>query len=175
MVTGGPSAGKTSVLEELERRGYRVQYEAARIYIDEQMALGKTIEEIRKEEAPFQRKILEMKIEAEKLLPADEIIFFDRGIPDSIAYYELAGLSPSDPFLLKAVKESHYRKVFLPDLLPMEHDYARTDADKAGLIHQLLEKYYTDEGYSVIRVPKMTIEERADVIVENLYKRKKKT
>lgn len=168
VITGGPSAGKTTVLLSLKQRGYKIVHEAARIYIDQQIAKGKTIEEIRADEGDFQKKILDLKVTAEKQLPKDELIILDRGIPDSIAYYEYAGLSTKDPYLKETVKNCGYKKIFLLELLDLEEDYARTDVKDSKLIHDLLEKYYKKEGFAVINVPKMPVPDRVDFIVKNL-------
>ena len=37
-----------------------------------------------------------MKIGIEKDAPKDKIVFFDRGIPDSIAYYQTSELNPKE-------------------------------------------------------------------------------
>ena len=57
VITGAPHSGKTSVLKLLEEKGYRVIYEAARIYIDQEIEKGRTIEEIRESELEFQKGI----------------------------------------------------------------------------------------------------------------------
>lgn len=49
-LTGAPSSGKTTVLKELEKKGYKVYEEWARVYIDSEMQKGKTLKEIRKDE-----------------------------------------------------------------------------------------------------------------------------
>ena len=42
VITGGPSTGKTTLLEELAKRGYKTIPEVARVVIDEGIAAGKT-------------------------------------------------------------------------------------------------------------------------------------
>ena len=100
----------------IEKLGYRVIPEAARVLIDEELAKGKTIEEIRKDERGFQRKVLAMKIKIENELSKDEIIFFDRAVPDSVAYYQISGLDPEEA--LNVCRRGQYSKVFLMEQLP---------------------------------------------------------
>lgn len=69
VITGGPSSGKTTVLRELEKLGYIIYSEAARVFIDKEMKGGKSLEEIRRNEAEFQRKVLKIKIKIEKSAP----------------------------------------------------------------------------------------------------------
>lgn len=172
VITGGPCAGKTSVLKILEQMGYRVQYEEARIYIDEKIAEGRSIGEIRKDEAAFQREVLRRKIEVEKNLPAKEMILFDRGVPDSVAYFELIGLSDDAGELRRNIVNSRYKKIFLLDLLDFEGDYSRIeDCKTANNIQKLLEKTYRDLGFEVVNVPvpkSNKKEDRADFIIQNL-------
>lgn len=169
VITGGPCAGKTSVVEVLKEKGYKVQYEMARVFIDEEMVKGKTIEEIRGNEQSFQRKILRMKVEIENKLLKNELIIFDRGIPDSLAYYIISGIPESDPELTEALKRSNYKKIFFLELLDFQEDYARTDQEKAVEIHEKLKESYERLGIPIIEVPKMTTKfERADFIIKNL-------
>src|SRR5258708_28338808 len=86
VLTGAPSSGKTTLIQELEKMGYKVAYEWARIYIDQELARGKTLEQIRRNELSFQHQILKLKVEFEKKLEPKDTVFLDRGIPDTTAY-----------------------------------------------------------------------------------------
>ncbi|MCK5320027.1 ATP-binding protein [Candidatus Parcubacteria bacterium] len=169
VITGAPHSGKTSVVELLEEKGYRVVYEAARIYIDQEIKKGRTIKEIRKNELEFQKGILDLKIDVEKNLPKDEVIFFDRAIPDSDAYYELCGLS-FDKCLKKAISKCEYKKVFLFEFLPYKKDYARTESEEdQEKLQELLEKSYKKLKAPLVKVPKMkSKEDRLEFVLDNL-------
>lgn len=167
VITGAPSSGKTTVLNYLEKKGYTVYYEWARIYIDQEMAKGKTLQEIRKDEIAFQKKITRLKIDFEKKLNPGKLILMERGIPDSVAYMFLAG--GTDSILRSAIKRCGYKKVFLLNSIKYTNDYARTESkEQAFLLDELLEKSYVDLGIDVMRVPKMTVEKRAEFIINNL-------
>lgn len=166
--TGAPSSGKTTIIRLLEKKGFKAVYEMARIYIDEQLKKGKTIQEIRKDEADFQRKILDLKIHFESKLNSKEITFLDRAIPDSLAYYELVGL-PKDKFLENAVKESSYKKIFIFERIGFEKDYARTESKKeVEKLEKLIEKVYKNLPFPIIKVPKMSVGKRVKFILDNL-------
>lgn len=168
VITGAPCSGKTTTLEFLEKKGYKVFYEWARVYINQEMEKGKTLEEIRKDEIEFQRKILQLKIDFEKTLPKKELIFMERGIPDSTAYLKMCGVK-KDKTLQEALKNCSYQKVFLLELFKYEKDYARKESqEEAILLENLLEKSYNDLGFSVVRVPKMSVGKRARFIFNNL-------
>ncbi len=168
VLTGAPSSGKTTILKELEKKGHKVIYEAARTYIDKEMKKGKTLQEIRKDEIIFQHKILQLKIETEKMLSKNQIIFFDRAIPDTIAYYQLYGINKDD-FLNQAVKNCFYKKVFMFKCLDYKQDYARIESeDKVEQLQKLLEKSYRKLKIPVIMVPKKSIAQRVNIILNNL-------
>lgn len=167
VITGAPHAGKTTLIEELEKIGHKVVLEAARVFIDEEIEKGETIEEIRKDEFEFQKKVLKMKIENETKKSQKEIIFWDRGIPDSLAYLEMLGIT--DEFFQKAANNSEYKKVFLLSPLPYKKDYARTENEEQQLmIHKLLKKAYGNPKYNLIEIGDIGVEERLKFILKNL-------
>ncbi len=166
VITGAPSSGKTTLLTRLEKLGYRVMYEVARTYIDEEMKKGRTLSDIRRDELTFQKEVLRRKIRLEKELDPKTLCFFERGIPDSIAYYEIAGGKP-DALLKKSLGDSKYKRVFLLELISFRRDYARTeDAKIAQKIAILLEKSYKDAGHPVTKVPKLNTEDRVKIILK---------
>lgn len=167
VITGGPSSGKSTILEKLRDMGYRIIPETARVLIDEELSKGKQLAEIRGDKRAFQQQILQMKLEIENELPKDEVIFFERGMPDSVAYFSVSGLDPKEA--LDVCEKNLYQKVFLMDLLPFEQDYARTeDVQTTKRIHQLLRVAYEQLEYEVISVPVMPVENRAKFILDNI-------
>jgi len=169
VITGAPSSGKTTIICQLSKIGYLTVSEAARTLIDKEISEGKKLEEIRKGELEFQRKVLKMKIEIENKLPKDRIIFFDRGIPDTIAYYKLYEFELDIEEALKLCREKKYKKIFFLEPLSFEKDYARTeDETTAKKLSDLIKKAYIDLGYEVVTVPKTTVEKRINFILSNL-------
>lgn len=168
VITGASSSGKTTLTTILQEKGYPVVFEAARTLIDQEIAKGKTIEDIRKDELGFQSKILDMKITIEKNLPKEKITFLDRGIPDTYAYNKLYKVS-HDAVLEKAISDCSYKKVFLLDQLPYIIDYARTESkEQQDLLHQYLEEAYRSHGFDLVRVPVLSVEQRVEFILKNL-------
>jgi len=161
VITGAPCSGKTAVVDELARRGLPVVAEAARAHIDAEMKKGRSLDEIKSDPSRFERRILRIKLDIEARLPAQERLFFDRALPDSIAYYRLEGLDPAEP--LRHSRRVRYRRVFLFERIEFMKDSARTeDAETAAHIERLIEEAYTDLGYAIVRVPVMPVAERAD-------------
>jgi len=167
ILTGAPCSGKTAVINELARRGYGVVHEAARAHIEGKLAEGFSLERIRRDEEAFEHLILEMKIAIEEKLDVEKTIFFDRAVPDSIAYFRLAGLDPSVPMARSG--RVQYKKVFLLDRLPVRKDpVRREDEQSAQTIEKLLLECYRSLGYPVIRIPVSTVSKRADLILQHL-------
>ncbi len=169
IITGAPNSGKSTLIRLLTDRGYKTIDEAARIYIDREIARGETLKDIRNNEISFHKKILEIKIYLEKKISRNEIVFWDRGIPDSDAYYKLQRIT-SDNYLKKAIENSVYKKVFLLDYLPYKKDYSRTENEEEQIkLHGLLRDVYEKINIPLIEVSKMnSAEERLKFILDNL-------
>lgn len=169
VVTGAPSSGKTALVRELEKLGYRVIHEMARAYIETQMEQGRTLEEIRADKRSFENWILHAKIAIEVELPKDQVIIFDRAIPDSIAYFELAGLDAKDA--IGKSPRNRYKKVFLLDRLSYEVDHARIEDSRIAIrLEQSLEQSYKMLGYEVTRIGVMPVEDRLRLVLKEMEK-----
>jgi predicted ATPase len=169
VITGGPSSGKTTVINELAKLGYLTIPEAARVYFNQETAKGKSLDEIRGDEAEFQRKVLKMKIKIENDLPKNKIIFLDRAIPDSIAYYQVCGLNPKE--VTQLCQKKQYQKIFFLEQLPVENDYARIEnAETIKKLNRLLKEEYQNLGYKVIDIPPMSVEKRVQKILAEMNK-----
>ncbi len=154
VITGAFSSGKTTVIQGLTAAGYKTIPEVARMIIDESVAQGKTIEEIRADQAAFQRRITEIKLEIEASLPLDEVIFLDRAVPDSIAYYRLMGHEASEAIMVS--QKNLYRRIFCLEPLAFVKDYARTEGvETMTQLHSLIQEAYLHLGYEVVLVPAM--------------------
>ena len=161
--------GKTTLLELLQRHGYTIFPEAARTEIDEKIALGFTIEQIRGDELRFQLDVLGRKADIEHAHDPNIVTFFDRGMHDTLAYIEAHGMQVGDN-VRNIVSRSHYKKVFLLEPLPKyEQDYARTENEVfRSKITGLLHKTYAQAGIDVVIVPPLTPAKRVEFVLENM-------
>ena len=168
VITGGPCSGKTTTVNLLHSRGYKITIEHARHYLDTQRISGRTVEEVRKNQREFQLGLLEMQIEQENSITPDDLIFLDRAIPDSLAYYRFLNLEP-DKRLLDILTKVSYKKVFILDRLPLIQDYARTEDEEAQkAIHELLINVYESLLFPIVHVPVLLTDERVEFILKNL-------
>ena len=170
-IIGGPSSGKTSLINNLKIRGYTCKEEVSREIIKK--AKEKGIDQIfLNSPIWFSEKLLTQRIkqfkEAEKNI--DQYVFFDRGIPDIVAYLDYIKFNYSNIF----IEESYnyrYDKVFI--LPPWKEIYIRDNEryetfDQAFEINKFLVKWYTKFGYEIKSIPKLSIENRIDFILENV-------
>ncbi|WP_348521404.1 AAA family ATPase [Bosea sp. TND4EK4] len=92
VITGGPGAGKTTLIEALAAAGHAVMPEAGRAVIRAELAAGGS-------GLPWQNRtrFAELMVEADlcshqAALALPGTVFFDRGVVDIAAYLELCGL-----------------------------------------------------------------------------------
>ena len=112
VIAGGPSSGKTKIIERLASLGYVTVPEIPRLLIDTEISKGKTIKEVRVNEAEFQKKVFQIRTETENKIPSEQITFFDGGgIPSCIAYYQSCGLDPTP--VIEEDKKRKYKEDFL--------------------------------------------------------------
>lgn len=167
-ITGGPSSGKSTTVELLRQRGHRVSHEVARAILDEQVARGRTVAEIRSAGEEFQKMILARQIEQEQVFDPAELIFLDRGIPDGLGYERFLRLEPNLD-IAKAAGNARYRKVFVLETLHLHDDGSRIEdeVDQQG-IHESIVAVYTELGHTLVEVPVMSPEQRVEYILARL-------
>ena len=166
VITGASCSGKSTLIEDLAQVGYQTAPETARIYFKSEMAKGRTSQEIRNSGNATQMGIFELQRDLEAGLPADQVVFLDRALPDSLTYHRLFGLYPNE--LLPACFTYHYASVFLLDRLPFlrEVRLGPEDEKPAQFVDEWLERDYAALGYNVVRVPVLPPRERLSFILD---------
>ncbi|MBA5791507.1 ATP-binding protein [Flavobacterium sp. xlx-214] len=174
VLTGGPSVGKTSLLEALHQYGFKTIPEDARRIIKNQV-------QINGDALPWQNKqkyadlMLEAALEnysEQKKLDIKSPVFFDRGHLDSICYMKMEHLK-IDENSLKIVRENPYENVFI---LPPWKEIYTTDSERKQsweevlYTHEMMKQTYIEFGYSPIEVPKMSVKDRLDFVLKFLKK-----
>lgn len=167
VITGSVSSGKTTIVDMLSKEGFSTVAEAGRLYVEEEMAKGKTIENIRGDQALFTLKVIERMHLRESLLNIDDMCFLDRAVPDGLAFCRVNKVDPNR--ILKKCFRHRYKSVFFFERLPVKADGIRTEDDEtAQLIDSWLVRDYAFLGYSIIRVPVLPPKERLRFILSFL-------
>lgn len=171
VITGGPGTGKSTLINALIKRGYncieeisrQVTLEAQKEGID-QLFLSNSL--------LFSERLLNGRKkqfkDADKF--ADQILFFDRGLPDVLAYMDYIG-DRYPKYFIEACQTNLYDAVFV--LKPWKSIYTIDNEryenfEQAEKIHDYLVNTYQKYHYDLIDVPFDTVENRTDFILNTL-------
>lgn len=170
ILTGAMGGGKSTILQELSKLGYKCIAEPARQILKEQRAAGKDGTPD-KNPALFSELMLEKMIsDYESNLGDSNIIIFDRGIADVVAYAEL--LKTDKSAALKAANEYKYNcHVFM--FGAWEETYTNDDERKMSFelsagFAKSVRNVYMSLGYEIINVPFVSIAERVESIMKSI-------
>ncbi len=167
VITGAASSGKTTLIDILANRGFKTAHETARKYINQELAAGRTLEEIFGHH-DTEMRIEEMQLGIEHELNANDVVFLDRALPDSITFRRLAGLDPNE--ILQKCFHHRYASVFILERLPFQLNGARIEADTyTVLLDEWLARDYAALGYEVVRVPVLSAEDRITFMLERIF------
>jgi predicted ATPase len=173
VITGGPGTGKTSLINELIKRGHTCLEEISRqVILDarkdgvEQLFLTKPL--------LFSERLLEGRMkqyqQAENMI--QDPVFMDRGVPDVLAYMDYANESYPDHFV-EACKTCQYQQVYV--LAPWQEIFISDgeryeNFEQAVKIHHQLLNTYKKYDYHLIDIPFDTIENRVDYLLDTIKK-----
>jgi predicted ATPase len=170
VITGATCSGKTTLIDQLSARGFRTVPETARLYLEVELARGRTIDEIRQDAITLERALIAMQLRFERALPATDIVFLDRGLPDGLPFCRVAGLDPN--LILSECFHHRYASIFILDRFLIQQDDCRIEEETtADFLDEWLVRDYTALGYNVVRVPVMSPEERLAFTLEQLSER----
>ena len=166
VLTGPPGAGKTTILQALRASGIATVGEAARTVLELSARAGIGAAEVRKDERRFQDLVLGLKVAAERRSDPERITVFDRGIPDTLAYYRLNGW-PSSRSLEEALAGSHYGGAFLCERLPtVPADPVRTESEaQRGELGVLLANAYEERDIRLHVVAMLPVASRVEMVL----------
>ena len=171
VLTGGPGTGKTTIMKQLDTLGHVCLHEISRQIILEGQKNG--IEQLFLEDplafsqALFHgRKAQFMEVKAAMHTP----VFFDRGLPDVVAYMDYLNQQSPEKFL-KDLATHRYDHVFILPPWQAIHvqDNERYESFEQGQkIHHFIVNRYENLGYRPIEVPVGTVDERTEFILNHL-------
>lgn len=169
VLTGAPGTGKSTIIHELETRGHLCMHEISREVTLEAREKG-TEQLFLTEPLLFSDMLLKGRTDqfVNAKTKESNLVFFDRGIPDVHAYMNYIGLDYPNRYLEIS---RHYKYDFVFMMPPWEEIYI-TDSERyesfeqALAIHNHLSRAYEELDYSVVEVPKGSVAERTDYILD---------
>lgn len=171
IITGGPGAGKTTLIEALSARGFPCAGEAGRAILQLQQRIDGPAQHHR-DAALYAELMLDRGLQDYAAMRAAEgPVFFDRGVPELVGYFEMMGL-PVPPHFVRAAAQHRYNKrVFFAPYWPeiYAHDAERKHSlGEARRSSGAAAAIYAQLGYEIVDLPKVTVAERVAFVLANL-------
>lgn len=169
VISGCSGGGKSTLLAELARRGHAVVEEPGRRIIEQETRTGGSARPW-VDMAAFARRAIDVALSDRAVAAGmDGWVFFDRGLIDAAAALEHA---TGEAVLHDLARRHRYnRKVFLtppwPEIYLRDKD-RRHDLDAATEEYERLLAVYPALGYQPVVLPKLSVEDRADRLLETL-------
>lgn len=168
IISGGPGSGKSTLINGLQEQGYYCSEEVSRKMIIQEKTKGSFCLPWM-DVSCFSAKVLQEMIISWNNAPADQLTFFDRGIPDIIAYLDVAQIKSTEIYD-EALKQHpyHYQVFILP---PWEKIYVNDNErwqtyEEAIIINEAIRNTYQTFGFELIDVPKNSVTGRIAFILD---------
>lgn len=171
VITGGPSTGKSSIINNLTQKGYTCFEEISRQLIVDAKKEG--IDQLfLTNPLLFSERLLESRKQQYQAAcnTKNRVVFLDRGIPDILAYLDFIETAFPQK-LIDACKQNRYDYVFILKPWKTIHttDNERYETFSQALeIHNHLINTYKKYNYTLIDVPFNTVENRTNFILKTL-------
>ncbi len=168
IITGGPGAGKTTLIQALSDRGFVTFQESSRELIEQQSQLENGILPW-KDMPGFAALCLDVMTKQKSAAKTHHIAFLDRAIPDICGYLQGAGIQPNDHYV--EASKGYSTQVFV--CRPHQDIYVQDEVrpypfEEALSIHQRLVDTYHQLGYQCIEVPFMSVAARVEFVMSYL-------
>lgn len=168
VLTGGPGAGKTTLVDELRQRGFATTEEAGRGVIREEVEDGgDALPWI--DPGTFAARMFEWELGSYRHAERQEgAVIFDRGLPDTIGYLRLEGLEVPAWMEEEALRLRYNRRVLIAP--PWREIFGRDEERRqswevAVRTYEIMAETYTAFGYELAEVPRGSVAERAAFVI----------
>ncbi|HOP49907.1 MAG TPA: ATP-binding protein [Ignavibacteriales bacterium] len=165
IITGAPGTGKSTLIKYLKSLGFFCFDEVSREIITTQQRFNGNLvpwgDTLKFAEFCFEKMLSQLN--AKK-----ELAFFDRGIPDLIAYLEFYNF-PVPTYFYKSIQH-YFKKVFY---CPIWEEVYVNDPQRpqtleiAKGLDYFLRKTYTELEFDIIELEKISVDKRAEKVLNN--------
>lgn len=169
IITGGPGFGKSTLIKYLRKWGYKGFDEVARELISQ--GIQAPLHLSRPRDTGFFREVLKRRIEYHQAASTNGPSFYDRGIPDSLAFFKLMDEPPPD-HLMEVVDQYLYNsQVFIAppwkDIFISDGNRPET-FEEACRIHEALVEVYTRLDYDLTELPRVDPDTRVEFLLAQI-------
>ncbi len=171
VVAGGPGFGKTTLVKALAAMGYYCEFDdTARRLIARASAGGSAADT---GSYGLNRAVIMERVRQFERAPEGRVCFFDRGVPDSLAYMgrppaEFSELAGKYRYQSPVFVVPPWKKIFVPS----GGDTGRAEGSfaEALRIHRRILRVYSGLGYRLAEVPKTDAKDRTKFVVKVVRK-----
>jgi predicted ATPase len=168
VITGGPGAGKSTLVDALAGHGICTMPEAGRAIIQDQVAIGG-------EALPWsdRRAFAELMLSWEMRSYRAAVrlsgpVVFDRGVPDVLGYLRLSGLPiPSHVERAGQIFRYHHRVFIAPpwrEIFGLDAERKQSFEEAQSTCEAMIETY-SALGYNLIPLPFSSVQERVQFVL----------
>lgn len=168
VISGAPGSGKTTLIDALRARGHICCAEVSRQLIREQHACGGALLPWR--DMPGFATECERRMRAQLAgVDGSALVFFDRGLPDIVAYLRHAGVEPDSCLLAGARAYTPF--VFLAPpwsaIFTQDPERPQTYLEAVALGAEL-ERAYRESGFDIAYLPLADVATRVAFVERTL-------
>ena len=170
IITGAPGTGKTAIINTLMQKGYSCAEEISREIIAEQLSIGGDILPW-KNQIAFENHIANLRKEQYLNSSKNKNYFFDRSSIDCVAYLKANKLAITTE-INQIIEQCVFNKeVFIT---PFWEEIYINDGERVEGIQEAINiensliETYKSLGYTLVKVPKLSVNERVNFILSKI-------
>ncbi|STX51015.1 ATPase [Legionella busanensis] len=166
ILTGPPGSGKTSILAELSKQGFPIIEEPARRILAQQRSIdGEGVYD--KNPFLFKELMLAKMLSDYENASQYDLVFFDRGLPDLLAYSKCFNLPIGSELKASCTYQYNPTVFFAPawENIYIKDAERQLNFEAAKVFENDLRQAYAELGYQLIDIPLLSVPERVDFIL----------